>query len=39
MDSVRSHYESLLAPVYAWLAGGAEAALAPGGTFVLTFRD
>ena len=32
MDSVRSHYESLLAPVYAWLAGGAEAAFARGET-------
>ena len=30
MDSVRSHYESLLAPVYSWVAGGAEAAFAKG---------
>ncbi len=32
MDSVRSHYESLLAPLYAWVAGGAEAAFARGET-------
>lgn len=30
MDSARSHYASLLAPVYSWMAGGAEAALARG---------
>ena len=30
MDSVRSHYESLLAPVYAWLMGGPQAAFARG---------
>lgn len=30
MDSVRSHYQRLLGPVYAWLAGGAEAAFARG---------
>lgn len=30
MDSVRSHYASLLAPVYSWMAGGAEAACARG---------
>lgn len=30
MESVRSHYETFLAPVYAWLAGGAPAAFAQG---------
>jgi SAM-dependent methyltransferase len=30
VDLVRSHYESFLAPVYSWLAGGAEAAFARG---------
>lgn len=30
MDSVRSHYANLLAPVYSWMAGGVEAALARG---------
>lgn len=30
MDSVRDHYAGLLAPVYSWMAGGAEAALARG---------
>jgi SAM-dependent methyltransferase len=30
VDSVRSHYQSLLAPVYAWLMGGAQAAFARG---------
>lgn len=32
MDSVQSHYDCLLAPVYTWLAGGAEAAFARGET-------
>lgn len=30
MDSARYHYANLLAPVYSWMAGGAEAALARG---------
>ncbi|HXS21870.1 MAG TPA: class I SAM-dependent methyltransferase [Steroidobacteraceae bacterium] len=30
MDSVSSHYESFLAPVYSWMAGGAAAAFAQG---------
>ncbi len=30
MDSVRDHYAGLLAPVYSWMAGGGEAALARG---------
>lgn len=30
MDSVSSHYESFLAPVYSWMAGGAAAAFARG---------
>jgi hypothetical protein len=30
VQSVRSHYETFLAPVYAWLAGGAQAAFAQG---------
>ena len=30
MASVAEHYESVLSPVYAWMAGGAEAALAAG---------
>lgn len=32
MNSVRSHYESFLAPVYPWMAGGAEAAFGRGET-------
>lgn len=32
MDSVQSHYDTLLAPVYSWLAGGVDAALARGTT-------
>lgn len=38
MDSVRSHYESLLAPVYSWLVGGAEAAFARGETELDSLR-
>lgn len=30
MDAVRSHYANLLASVYSWMAGGAQAALARG---------
>jgi SAM-dependent methyltransferase len=30
MTSVAEHYERILSPVYAWMAGGAEAALAAG---------
>jgi 2-polyprenyl-3-methyl-5-hydroxy-6-metoxy-1,4-benzoquinol methylase len=30
MDSARGHYSNLLAPVYSWMAGGAETALARG---------
>jgi len=30
MASVAEHYERILSPVYAWMAGGAEAALAAG---------
>jgi hypothetical protein len=30
MPSVAEHYESLLAPVYAWMVGGTEAAIALG---------
>lgn len=30
MDAVRNHYATLLAPVYSWMAGGSEAALARG---------
>jgi SAM-dependent methyltransferase len=30
MASVAEHYESMLSPVYAWMAGGAEAAIAAG---------
>jgi len=30
MPSVAEHYERMLSPVYAWMAGGAEAALAAG---------
>ena len=32
MASVAEHYERVLSPVYAWMAGGAEAALAAGGS-------
>lgn len=32
MNSVSSHYESFLAPVYPWMAGGAEAAFGRGET-------
>lgn len=38
MESVRSHYETLLAPVYAWLAGGAQAAFAQGETELDSLR-
>lgn len=31
MPSVAEHYERVLSPVYAWMAGGAEAAIAAGG--------
>jgi len=31
MPSVAEHYERVLSPVYAWMAGGAEAAIATGG--------
>ena len=30
MPSVAEHYERVLSPVYAWMSGGAEAALAAG---------
>ena len=30
MPSVADHYERVLSPVYAWMSGGAEAALAAG---------
>ena len=30
MPSVAEHYERVLSPVYAWMAGGAESALAAG---------
>src|SRR5262245_59519854 len=30
MSSVADHYENLLAPIYTWMAGGAEAAFALG---------
>ena len=30
MPSVTEHYERVLSPVYAWMSGGAEAALAAG---------
>ena len=30
MDPARNHYSTLLAPVYSWMAGGVEAALARG---------
>ena len=31
MPSVAEHYERVLSPVYAWMAGGAEAAITAGG--------
>ena len=31
MPSVAEHYERVLSPVYAWMAGGAEAAIVAGG--------
>ena len=32
MTSVAEHYQALLAPVYAWMVGGTEAAIALGPT-------
>jgi len=30
MANARTHYEQLLAPIYVWMAGGVESALAAG---------
>ena len=30
MTTARKHYEQLLAPIYVWMAGGVESALAAG---------
>jgi hypothetical protein len=39
MTSVASHYENLLAPIYMWMAGGLEAALAAGAADVAELLD
>ncbi len=39
MTSVRNHYESHLAPIYLWMAGGLEHALAMGASDVADFVD
>lgn len=38
MDSVLSHYESFLAPIYSWMTGGADAAFARGGAELDSLR-
>jgi hypothetical protein len=39
MSSVASHYETHLAPIYVWMAGGMEQALKLGASDVAEFLD